>query len=263
MIKTRSEMDKLQDKLLPAMILALVAVAFIAGMFYGKLKVYEGNGAKVAGTQAGNQGAQPSGQAEEPPISVANLKVMAKNIGLNEKQFNSCLDEGKFEQKVKDSLAEAQELGVSGTPTFFINKLFFSGAFSQSIYEQIIERELSGGDWRKPPESLAFLFDGNSNNGEIQIKDEPELGKGYSKGEKEAAIKMVEFSDFECPYCARVLAALNSLLEKYSDQMYFEYRNFPLTGHPNAQKAAEAAECAGEQDKFWEMHDAIFQAQSS
>lgn len=82
--------------------------------------------------------------------------------------------------------------------------------------------------------------------------------RGWIIGPDTAELVIVEFSDFECPYCADAVTAINEILERYS-QIRFVYRHFPLTGiHSNAFRAAEAAECAGEQGKFWEMHDTLF-----
>lgn len=79
------------------------------------------------------------------------------------------------------------------------------------------------------------------------------------KGPGGAPIKLVEFSDFQCPYCARINPALAEVRERYGDKLQVVFRQFPLRQiHPQAQKAAEAALCAGDQGKFWAMHDALF-----
>lgn len=81
-------------------------------------------------------------------------------------------------------------------------------------------------------------------------------------GPADAIVQVTEFSDFECPYCSRAAETLNGLKEKYAGKpVQFVFRNFPLSFHPNARPAAEYAQCAQEQGKFWAMHDGIFARQ--
>jgi protein-disulfide isomerase len=81
---------------------------------------------------------------------------------------------------------------------------------------------------------------------------------GPSKGPDDAVVTIVEFSDFQCPYCGRVVPTIGEVLAKYPTQVRFVYRNLPLGMHPRAQAAAEAAACAGNQGNFWDYHDLIF-----
>jgi protein-disulfide isomerase len=79
-----------------------------------------------------------------------------------------------------------------------------------------------------------------------------------TRGPAGAPIEMVEFSDFQCPYCQRVFPTVKKVLEAYGDRIRLVYRHFPLPNHPNARPAAEAAQCANEQGKFWPYHDRLF-----
>ena len=82
------------------------------------------------------------------------------------------------------------------------------------------------------------------------------------KGDPNAEVTIVEFSDYECPYCARFYSqTLKQIEETYIDtgKVKFIYRDYPLSGHSQAQKAAEAAECAGDQGMYYEMHDKLFE----
>ncbi len=81
---------------------------------------------------------------------------------------------------------------------------------------------------------------------------------GPSIGPGGAGVKIVEFSDFECPFCARVAPALKQAAEHYGERIQVSFRNFPLPMHRSAGKAAEAAACANDQGRFWEMHDKMF-----
>lgn len=93
---------------------------------------------------------------------------------------------------------------------------------------------------------------------------EPVTDKDHIKGNPEAPITIVEYSDFQCPACASFHPVVQQLLEEMDDQVKFVYRHYPLRQiHSNAQLAAQAAEAAGMQDKFFEMHDLLFENQRS
>jgi len=82
-------------------------------------------------------------------------------------------------------------------------------------------------------------------------------------GDADAPIEIVEFSDFQCPYCARAHPTLKRIIEDYGDQVVWVYKHYPLDQlHPYARGASESAECAGEQDMFWEYTDALYENQS-
>jgi len=84
----------------------------------------------------------------------------------------------------------------------------------------------------------------------------------HTRGHADAKITLIEYADFECPYCARAHQSLTALLPKYGKDVRLVYRHMPLTDmHPDAQPAAEASEAADAEGKFWEMHDALFEGQ--
>jgi protein-disulfide isomerase len=82
-------------------------------------------------------------------------------------------------------------------------------------------------------------------------------------GSPSAPVTLVEYSDFQCPFCKRAAPDLRRLVESYPDTVRLVWRHFPLPGHADAQSAAEAAACAGDQGAFWEYHDALFANQGS
>lgn len=83
-------------------------------------------------------------------------------------------------------------------------------------------------------------------------------------GNETAKVVLYEYGDFQCPSCGAAYPQIKTIKEKYRDQIAFVFRNFPLTSiHPNALAASAAAEAAGQQGKFWEMHDALYENQNS
>ncbi len=88
-------------------------------------------------------------------------------------------------------------------------------------------------------------------------------GEAFVKGPKEAPVTIIEFSDFQCPFCRTVVPTVKELIRQYPTTLRWAFRDFPIASlHPKAPKAAEAARCAGEQGKFWEYHDLLFDSQT-
>jgi protein-disulfide isomerase len=79
-----------------------------------------------------------------------------------------------------------------------------------------------------------------------------------SRGPENAPVEIVEFSDFQCPFCLSAFPTVNKVLATYGDKIRFVYRHYPLPNHSSARPAAEASVCAGEQGKFWQYHDRLF-----
>jgi len=84
------------------------------------------------------------------------------------------------------------------------------------------------------------------------------LEDAHFRGPRSAPVLLVEFADYECPYCEKVNPLIQKLSEEYGDKLAVVYKDFPLPMHHRAQKAAEAARCAGEQGKYWEYHDVLY-----
>ena len=88
--------------------------------------------------------------------------------------------------------------------------------------------------------------------------------RDHIQGPRDAAIQMLEYGDYECPYCGAAHGIVKALQQELGARLCFAFRNFPLANaHPHAQLAAEAAEAAGAQGKFWEAHDMIFENQEA
>lgn len=126
---------------------------------------------------------------------------------------------------------------VIGAVIFFINRNSRSGNSQQLTID---------------PAALAAVPQTNVN---VVSADDPWFGN------RDAAVVVVEFGDFQCPYCQQAFPDIRSLMTKYRDRVLFIFRDFPISElHPEAAKAAEAGQCAWEQgsDRFWAMHDRLF-----
>ena len=92
----------------------------------------------------------------------------------------------------------------------------------------------------------------------------PVAGRDHVQGPVDAPIVLVEYGDYECPYCGEAYPLVKAIQRRLGNQLCFAFRNFPLANmHPFAEHAAEAAEAAGAQGKFWEMHDLLFENQDA
>jgi protein-disulfide isomerase len=96
-------------------------------------------------------------------------------------------------------------------------------------------------------------------------KLKPPVGANdHIQGPAKAPVTLLEYGDYECPYCGEAYSVVKALQKRLGDQVRFVFRNFPLAeAHPHAEHAAEAAEAAGAQGKFWEMHDLLYENQDA
>jgi len=234
----------------------IVALFLFQGYTFYRVKNIESNGVSAG-----------AGQAQESPLSDKKLKAYAKDLKLDNKKFETCLDSGEKAEIVTAEAAEGAALGVQGTPGFFINGRFLGGAFPFEVFKEIIDKELAGeasGACSDYSEGLQQYCQDEQNQAFKPVAVEVAVGNSPTIGPKNAKVSIVEFSDFECPYCARAFSTVKQIKETYPNDVKIVYKHLPLSNiHPNAQKAAEAALCARDQGKFWEMHDKMFESQGA
>jgi protein-disulfide isomerase len=168
------------------------------------------------------------------------------------KKFEACLTSGKYDAQVDANQKEGMQLGVQGTPASFINGYLVSGALPYESIKQVIDDLLAG----KEP-SQDFLKDQETGN--VVKVDMPQITEqDHVTGAKNGKITIVEYSDFECPYCGRYKTTIDDVLKNYPNDVTLVFKHFPLSFHQYAKKAAIATECANESGKFWEMYDKLF-----
>jgi len=113
-----------------------------------------------------------------------------------------------------------------------------------------------------PREEILLLVSSKKKTVQVAVLDfvqEINVTGSPFRGTADAPVIIALFTDFQCPYCARILPLLNQVLEKYQGKVKLVFKNFPLSTHQFARKAASAALAAGKQGKFWELHDRLFQ----
>jgi protein-disulfide isomerase len=191
---------------------------------------------------------------------------------------------------------------VEGTPTFFINGRRLSGAqpietFRATIEEEIAKALALTARGVRPEDVYGSLMKnavdeapatekraenkagsakpdceapggdcgctGRDEEPESAVVEDVPLGAAPVRGPESAPVTIVEFADYDCPFCARTEATLKAIAQQYDRQVRIAFKNQPLPMHANARPAARAALAAAEQGKFWEYHDALFKHQGA
>jgi protein-disulfide isomerase len=189
-------------------------------------------------------------QANQKLMDRAQFLHYAALLHLNMPQFTRDLDGHRFAARVQEDLAEGRALGIELTPTMFINGKRVDGAQNAADLNELVERSLAA--TRGP----AALPDAGK---PLPVEDTTALAvkPTAAMGAADAPVTIVEFTDFQCPFCRRAEDPLHQLLAS-SHNVRLLYRSYPLDFHEHAELAAEAALAAGDQGKFWPMHDLLF-----
>ncbi|GEM_PF-486431 len=244
----------------PFLVILLMVVSFLLGALFTKVQYLE---------KAGSLDTNKETAASTPqPTTVSNaLIAYAKKLGMNQNQFKQCLTSGKYKDKVNKDTALGSSLGVRGTPGFFINGVFLGGAYPFEQFKEIIDKQLEGTastNYLDYSEVLQRSYEDPNGKGFDPVPKTIEIGNAPIRGNKNAPVTIIEFSDFQCPFCSRSVPIVEQVLKTYGDKVKLVYKQLPLTSiHPNAQIASLASECANEQKKFWEYHDLLFTNQTA
>ncbi len=187
--------------------------------------------------------------ANQARLSRDDLIQYAGQLGLDLKGFRQALDSHLYRPLIETDSAEAKGLGVVSTPTFFINGKRLVGVQGLDVFKAAVGQVLN------PVQPAVSAGTGIPKLGPAK---EVSIGNAPVRGPKLATITIVEFSDFQCPFCANAVPTMRKLMEQYPDQVKLVFKNFPLDFHRDSLLAHQAAMAAGAQGKFWEMHDRIF-----
>ena len=202
-------------------------------------------------------------------LSDAKYEEWAKQIGLDVPRWRKDKDSAQIASAIEGDSRTANQVGADGTPAFFINGRFISGAQPFEAFKPVIDEQIEkanaalkkGVKLEKLYEVLVAQNVQSAGQPEPAVAAKIEVGDAPVLGPKNAPVTIVEWSDFQCPFCGRVEPTLQQLRDEYRGKIRLAWKNQPLSFHPNAMPAAEAAMAAHEQGKFWEFHDALFKKQ--
>jgi protein-disulfide isomerase len=205
-------------------------------------------------------------------VDRAAVELIAHELGLDMVRFRAELDAGTYRKEIAADVADAMSVGVSGTPTFFINGRPVHGSQPLQVFASVVDQELVRAHGVVGPDPYDALVenghphadappDANNDHADLDPNHAYKVGlglPGHQLGPDDALVTIVEFSDFQCPYCAKQAPVLAAVHTKYGDQVRIIYRHMAMTFHRNAIVAAEAGVAAAEQGKFWAFHDQVF-----
>jgi protein-disulfide isomerase len=185
------------------------------------------------------------------------------------KALDDLIDKKLLEQKAKsenltvDQLIDRDIKSQVKDPTEDQMKVYYEGLETEQPYEAVREKILEKIRQLRTDKVKAVYVKDLRLHSTVSIVLAPpqakvEVAGSQTAGPASAKVTLVEFADYECPYCQKVAADVRKLKADYGDRLAFTYKDFPLPMHSRAEKAAEAARCASKQNKFWEFHDEIF-----
>ncbi len=212
--------------------------------------------------------------ANAKALEDADLERYAQELGLDMNRWKVALTKPEFSATIDRDQSLAGKLGANGTPAFFINGRFLSGAQPIDNFKALIDEELEKAQaltrsGTPASQVYAAILAKGVEAAPSRADNKPEApATAYRKvdfpadapsfGPKDAKVTIVEWSDFECPFCSRVGPTLKQIKEAYPKDVRVVFRHQPLSFHANAKPAAEASMAAHEQGKFWEYHDKLF-----
>lgn len=185
------------------------------------------------------------------------------------KALEDLIDKQVLEQKAKaegltlDQLADREIKSQVKDPTEDQMKVYYEGLETEQPYETVREKILEKiRQLRTDRARTGYVKALRAQSNVIIVLGSPsasvDIENAYTLGPKHAPVTLIEFADYECPYCQRVATDIKKLQDEFGDKLSVVYKDFPLPMHAHSQKAAEAARCAGQQGKFWEYHDELF-----
>lgn len=222
----------------------------------------------------------------------ADLERYAQDLALDMEAFRTALNDPAIDAKIRHDQASMVGSGAGGTPAFFVNGKLISGAKPLSAFQAEVNAAIAEAD--KLIASGTKLEDihrvvaaknvnqafvdavvdgkevvGGARKAQPKKRPEPPVDKGPVEifiddsdpvhGKPDAKVTIAIFSDFECPFCGKMVPTMERIKKEYGDDVRMVFKQHPLSFHKNARLAAKASLAANEQGKFWEYHDLLFE----
>jgi protein-disulfide isomerase len=213
---------------------------------------------------------------DQEHLEVDSFKRWATRAGADRKAFLDRSDDDDIAKKIADDTALAAQLGVRGTPTFFVNGRVVTGAQPRAKFEEAIDLALAEAkveaDKGTAADKIYVTLAQRNFKKEVSDKDPQDDHTLYkvpiegspARGSKTALVTIVEFGDFQCPYCMKAESTLAELRGRYGDKLRIVWKDNPLPTHkralPAASFAREARAKKGDEG-FWQAHDALYGSQ--
>jgi len=172
-------------------------------------------------------------------------------------------DEARKKNITLEQLLETEVYKGVKDPTEDQLEVYYEGLDTQEPYQSVREDVLQHIRELRRTKARAAYVEQLRKEAKINVMLMPpsaqvNVSKAYARGSENAPVVLVEFADYQCPYCQKVNPQIQQLKKEYGDNLTVIYKDFPLPMHHGSEKAAEASRCAGEQGKFWEYHDVLF-----
>ncbi|HEY6560870.1 MAG TPA: thioredoxin domain-containing protein [Polyangiaceae bacterium] len=223
--------------------------------------------------------------ANQQSLNDANYEKWATESGVEAAKFKEAYSAKKYASKVDEDLATSQKIGANGTPNFRVNGVEVSGAQPFDKFKEVIDAQLAEAKklvaaGTKPADVYVELTKKNAKAAPAEAANkpaaEPEEDKSVwkvavlpddpVKGPPDALVTIVEFSEFECPFCKRVQDTQKQISQTYPNDVRFVWKDNPLPFHQRANPAAALARTAYKEKGnkgFWEAHDMLFENQTA
>jgi protein-disulfide isomerase len=172
-------------------------------------------------------------------------------------------DEARKKNIPLEQLLETEVYKGVKDPTEDQLEVYYEGLDTQEPYKSVREDVLQHIRELRRTKARAAYVEQLRKEAKINVMLMPpsaqvDVSKAYARGSDSAPVVLVEFADYQCPYCQKVNPQIQQLKKEYGDNLTVIFKDFPLPMHHGSEKAAEASRCAGEQGKFWEYHDVLF-----